>query len=58
MSLDILLKHAGLRKSDLAKRLGVSNNCVSKWKGRPPKYAAAYLLLLIEYNKLIPTPKI
>lgn len=57
MSFELILKQAGLRKSDLARRLGISLNCVSKWGDKAPKYATAYLLLLIEYNRTLPAPK-
>ena len=47
-----LLEHAGLRKSDLARKLGITPDAISRWKDKPPKYAVAYLELLIEYNRL------
>lgn len=49
-----LVKRAGINKSELGRRLGISANGVSKWKGSPPKYAVAYLELLIEFNRVRP----
>lgn len=52
--LDELLERAGIRRADLARRLGITPNAVTAWAGNPPKYAEAYLLLLVEYNRLRP----
>jgi transcriptional regulator with XRE-family HTH domain len=49
-----LLARAGLTKAELARRLGISSNAVSKWGNSPPRYAVAYLELLIEYNRVRP----
>ena len=49
-----LLKRAGITKSELGRKLGLTANGVSKWKDSPPKYAVAYLELLIEYNRVRP----
>lgn len=50
---DLLLR-AGITKAELARRLGLSPNTVSKWRDSPPRYAVAYLELLIEYNRVRP----
>lgn len=49
-----LLERAGLTRAELARRLGVTANAVSKWRDSPPKYAVAYLELLVEYNRVRP----
>jgi transcriptional regulator with XRE-family HTH domain len=49
-----LLSRAGLTKAELARRLGVTANAVSKWGNDPPRYAVAYLELLVEYNRVRP----
>ena len=49
-----LLDRAGIRKAELARRLGITANAVSLWKDSPPQYAIAYLELLIEYNRVRP----
>lgn len=49
-----LLTRAGLRKIDLSRRLGVSANTVTAWGENAPRYAIAYLELLIEYNRIRP----
>jgi DNA-binding transcriptional regulator YiaG len=49
-----LLQRAGIVKSELARRLGVSANAVSRWGDNPPKYAVVYLELLVEYNRVRP----
>ena len=49
-----LLKRAGITKAELARRLGLSQNTVSSWRDDPPRYAAAYLELLIEFNRVRP----
>lgn len=55
MNLHELLKRAGLTKAELSRRLGLSPTSVSKWNiMEPPKYAVAYLELLIEYNRVRP----
>lgn len=51
---DEMLRRAGLRKADLARKLGITADAVSRWKGNPPKYAVAYLELLIEFNRVRP----
>lgn len=50
--LDGLLARAGINKAELARRLGVTQNAVQKWKAVAPKYATVYLELLIEHNRL------
>lgn len=49
-----LLIRAGVNKSQLAARLGMTPRGISKWKDNPPGYAIAYLKLLIEYNRYAP----
>lgn len=44
--LDKLLDSARLSRAELARRLGLSPGSVSRWRGKPPAYAAAYLRLL------------
>lgn len=51
-----LLKMAGLTKAELARRLDLTPRGISRWKNAPPGYAVAYLKLLIEYNRLLPSP--
>lgn len=43
-----LLKKLGLTKREFAERLGVSPHQVSVWKEKPPRYAMAYLELLLK----------
>lgn len=52
--LDSLLERAGITKAELARRLGITANSISKWKGYAPQYAIAYLELLVEYNRVRP----
>jgi len=52
--LESLLSRAGITKAELARRLGITANGVSKWRGYPPQYARTYLELLIEYNRIRP----
>lgn len=52
--LDPLLSRAGITKAELARRMGITANAVSKWNGYPPQYAQAYIELLIEYNRIRP----
>ena len=49
-----LLDRAGLNKAELARRLGLNPRSISGWKEAAPKYAVAYLKLLIEYNRVRP----
>lgn len=49
-----LLDRAGLNKAELGRRLGLAAGTVSMWKDSPPKYATAYLELLVEYNRVRP----
>lgn len=49
-----LLERAGITKAELARRLGISARGVSAWKDSPPRYAVAYLELLIEFNRVRP----
>jgi len=54
MDFEGLLDRAGITKAELARRLGITANGVSKWGNSPPKYATAYLELLVEYNRVRP----
>lgn len=49
-----LLARAGINKAELARRLGLTPAGVSKWGNDPPRYAVAYLELLVEYNRVRP----
>ena len=49
-----LLSRAGLTKAELSRRLGICSGTVSSWKDDPPKYAVAYLELLVEFNRVRP----
>lgn len=49
-----LLERAGITKAELARRLGLNPRSVSAWGNNAPKYAMAYLNLLVEYNKVRP----
>jgi len=49
-----LLKRAGITKAELARRLGLNPRTISGWGAHAPKYAVAYLDLLIEYNRVKP----
>ena len=46
-----LLKRAGFSKAELARRLGVSAQTVSEWKGNPPRYALVYLGLYVKVKE-------
>ena len=48
-----LLERAGITKAELSRRLGLHSSTVSGWKLDPPRYAEAYLYLLIAYNKVL-----
>lgn len=51
MDLDDALRKLNWRRVDLARRLGVKPETVSRWGPVPPKYVCAYLrsqLLLLE----------
>jgi DNA-binding Xre family transcriptional regulator len=50
---DLLIK-ARMSKAELARRLGVTANAVTRWKVQCPKYAIEYLKLFIEVEKLKP----
>lgn len=54
MAFSALLARAGITKAELARRLGLTANAVSKWGDGPPRYAMAYLELLIEFNRVRP----
>ena len=49
-----LLKRAGLTKAELARRLGLTANAISRWRNNPPRYAVAYLEQVIEFNRIRP----
>ena len=52
MTFDQMLKESGLTKAELARQLGLTAGGVSLWKGSPPKYAVAYIELLIQYQSV------
>ncbi len=54
MSFKVLVRQAGLDKRALADALGLQPNTVYSWGDSPPKYADAYLRLLIAYNQMRP----
>ena len=54
MNFEETLKRAGIKKADLARSLGLSRNTVSSWGDEPPRYALAFLELLIAYNRIAP----
>lgn len=47
-----LLEHAGITRAELARRLGLRPNTIYNWANNAPRYAAAYLELLISYNRV------
>ena len=49
-----LLQRAGIHKAELARRLGLTAGAVSAWGEDPPRYAIAYLELLVEFNRVRP----
>lgn len=54
MDFGALLIRAGITKAELARRLGLTANAVTKWGNTPKQYAKAYLELLIEFNRVRP----
>lgn len=50
----LLLERAGITKAELGRRLGLNIRTVSAWGDDPPRYAIAYLELLVEYNRVRP----
>ena len=51
MTFPDLLAAAGLTKAELARRLGITAHQVTVWKDAPPKYAVAYLELVIRIRE-------
>ena len=49
-----LLKRAGITKAELSRRLGLKAPSVTRWGVSAPRYAIAYLELLVEYNRVRP----
>lgn len=47
-----LVRMSGLSKIELAEVLGLDKGTVYNWQQSPPKYAVAYLELLIRYNRI------
>ena len=47
------LQLAGLSKAGLARRLGVDPDTVSRWGEEPPRYALAYLDLLLRVQAVV-----
>lgn len=54
MDFKVLLIRAGITKAQLSREIGISARSISAWKNNPPRYAVAYLELLIEYNRVRP----
>jgi len=54
MTFEQLLVRVGMRKSELARRLGVHRNTVSAWGEKAPEYAMAYLRALVELMRYRP----
>lgn len=52
MSFNELLDRSGITKAELARRLGLTANAVSKWGNSPPGYASAYVELLIQSREM------
>ena len=52
MTFENMLSEAKMTKTALAERLGLSRVAVSKWKDSPPRYAIAYLELVIKIKLL------
>jgi len=48
---DEILSELGWTRIELARRLGLHRNTVSKWKS-PPDYVMAYLRLKVEVKRL------
>ena len=46
------LKVLGLKKKDLASRVGVRPYTISRWKDSPPRIVDRYLDMLLEVKKL------
>lgn len=49
-----LVKRAGTNKAELSRTLGLNETTASSWRDNPPRYAVAYLELLIKYNRVRP----
>lgn len=49
-----LLVRAGMTKAELSRQLGLTAGAVSRWGDVCPRYARAYLCLLIQYNRWRP----
>ena len=49
-----LLERAGMTKAELGRELGLSLGTVSRWGDRCPRYAEAYLHLVVAYNRVRP----
>ena len=54
MTFTELLKRAGISKAELARKLGMNPRSISAWGEDAPRYAVAYLELLIEFNRYAP----
>lgn len=51
MTFDQYLVALGLQKQELAARLGISKEQVSRWKDKPPAYAIAYMECMLNLKK-------
>jgi hypothetical protein len=50
--LDKALELLGWRRVDLARRLGLAPESISRWKGEPPDYVVAYLDAMLAIKRM------
>jgi hypothetical protein len=53
LSFSQLLDRAGMTKAKLARTFLMTPTAISLWGNNPPRYARAYLELLVAYKKLL-----